>query len=108
MVLALPRGLAGVGISEATVLVPLSEHELRRKVQAIFRHESQKDSAPFPGADPREFWQRVVARNRETADLLQSLGLPAYRAMEAYVVSRGGRPVTAKEIPTASLGEMGD
>ena len=96
------------GISEATVLVPLSEHELRRKVQAIFRHESQKDSAPFPGADPREFWQRVVARNRETADLLQSLGLPAYRAMEAYVVSRGGRPVTAKEIPTASLGEMGD
>ena len=96
------------GISEATVLVPLSEHELRRKVQAIFRHESQKDSAPFPGADPREFWQRVVARNRETADLLQSLGLPAYRAMEAYVVSRDGRPVEAKEIPTSSLGEMGD
>ena len=96
------------GVSEATVLVPLSEHELRRKVQAIFRHESQKDSAPFPGADPREFWQRVVARNRDTADLLQSLGLPAYRAMEAYVVSRGGRPVMAKEIPTASLGEMGD
>ena len=93
------------GISEATVLVPLSEHELRRKVQAIFRHESQKDSAPFPGADPREFWQRVVARNRETADLLQSLGLPAYRAMEAYVISRDGRPVEAKEIPTSSLGE---
>ncbi len=95
------------GIHEATVLVPLSEHELRRKVQAIFRHESQKDSAPFPGADPREFWQRVVARNRETADLLRSLGLPAYRAMEAYVVSRGGRPVGAREIPTASLGEGG-
>ena len=95
-------------IGEATVLVPLSEHELRRKVQAIFRHESQKDSAPFPGADPREFWQRVVARNRETADLLQSLGLPAYRAMEAYVVSRDGRPVEAREIPTSSLGETGD
>ena len=96
------------GISEATVLVPLSEHELRRKVQAIFRHESQKDSAPFPGADPREFWQRVVARNRETADLLQSLGLPAYRAMEAYVVTRAGRPVEAREIPTSALGESGD
>lgn len=96
------------GISEATVLVPLSEHEMRRKVQAIFRHESQKDSAPFPGADPREFWQRVVARNRETADQLQSLGLPAYRAMEAYVVSRDGRPVEAKEIPTSSLGEPGE
>ena len=93
------------GVGEATVLVPLSEHELRRKVQAIFRHESQKDSAPFPGADPREFWQRVVARNRETADLLKALGLPAYRAMEAYVVSRNGNLVEAREIPTSSLAE---
>ena len=93
------------GVSEATVLVPLSEHELRAKVQAIFRHESQKDSAPFPGADPREFWQRVVDRNRETADLLASLGLPAYRAMEAYVTMRDGRTVEAEEIPTSSLAE---
>ena len=95
------------GVSEATVLVPLSEHELRAKVQAIFRHESQKDSAPFPGADPREFWQRVVDRNRETADLLASLGLPAYRAMEAYVTTRCGQRVEAQEIPTASLAEEG-
>ncbi len=93
------------GVSEATVLVPLSEHELRAKVQAIFQHESQKDSAPFPGSDPREFWQRVVDRNRETADLLASLGLPAYRAMEAYVTIRNGRPVEAEEIPTSSLAE---
>ena len=93
------------GVSEATVLVPLSEHELRAKVQAIFRHESQKDSAPFPGSDPREFWQRVVDRNRRTADLLAALGLPAYRAMEAYVTVRGGRRVAAQEIPTSSLGE---
>ena len=93
------------GVSEATVLVPLSEHELRAKVQAIFQHESQKDSAPFPGSDPREFWQRVVDRNRETADLLASLGLPAYRAMEAYVTIRNGRTVEAEEIPTSSLAE---
>ena len=93
------------GVGEATVLVPLSDGEMRRKVQAIFRHESQKDSAPFPGADPREFWERVVDRNRETADMLKSLGLPAYRAMEAYVVSRGGHPVEAREIPTSSLAE---
>ena len=93
------------GVSEATVLVPLSEHELRAKVQAIFQHESQKDSAPFPGSDPREFWQRVVDRNRDTADLLASLGLPAYRAMEAYVTIRNGRTVEAEEIPTSSLAE---
>ena len=92
-------------VNEATVLVPLSEGELRGKVQAIFRHESQKDSAPFPGPDAREFWQRVVDRNRGTADFLRSLGLPAYRAMEAYLTVRRGHRVEAHEIPTASLAE---
>ena len=92
-------------VNEATVLVPLSEGEMRGKVQAIFRHESQKDSAPFPGPDDREFWQRVVDRNRGTADLLQSLGLPAFRAMEAYVTLREGRRVEAREIPTSSRAE---
>ena len=92
-------------VNEATVLVPLSEGEMRGKVQAIFRHESQKDSAPFPGPDDREFWQRVVDRNRGTADLLQSLGLPAFRAMEAYVTLRAGRRVEARDIPTSSRAE---
>ncbi|MDE0259497.1 MAG: glucosamine-6-phosphate deaminase [Gammaproteobacteria bacterium] len=92
-------------VNEATVLVPLSEGELRAKVQAIFRHESQKDSAPFPGPDAREFWQRVVDRNRGTADFLRSVGLPAYRAMEAYLTLRRGHRVEAHEIPTASLAE---
>ena len=78
-------------VTEATWLVPLSQEELRLKIQAIFKHQSQKDSAPFPGGhDDREFWQRVEARNRETADLLDRLGLAEYFAMEAYVV-RGGR-----------------
>ncbi|HEX6314480.1 MAG TPA: glucosamine-6-phosphate deaminase, partial [Gemmatimonadaceae bacterium] len=50
-------------VTEATWLVPLSQDELRLKIQAIFKHQSQKDSAPFPGLDDREFWQRVEARN---------------------------------------------
>ena len=29
--------------------VPLSQEELRQKIQAIFKHQSQKDSALFPG-----------------------------------------------------------
>ena len=33
------------------------------QIDAIFRHESQKDRALFPGADPREFWQRARDRN---------------------------------------------
>lgn len=73
-------------ITEATWLVPISQDELRLKIQAIFKHQSQKDSAPFPGQDDREFWQRVEARNKDTAALLDKLGLAEYFAMEAYVV----------------------
>ena len=73
-------------VTEATWLVPLSQEELRLKIQAIFKHQSQKDSAPFPGPDEREFWQRVEARNKETAAELDRLGLAEYFAMEAFVV----------------------
>lgn len=90
---------------EADVLVPMSSEEMRRKTLAIFKHQSQKDEAPFPGPDPREFWQRVEDRNRGTAELLRSLGLPAYYAMEAYVVLEGGQRLPAMKVPTASLGE---
>jgi glucosamine-6-phosphate deaminase len=74
-------------VTEATWLVPLSQEELRLKIQAIFKHQSQKDTAPFPGPDEREFWQRVEARNKNTAAELDRLGLAEYFAMEAYVVS---------------------
>jgi glucosamine-6-phosphate deaminase len=74
-------------IQEATWLVPLSQEEMRFKIMAIFKHQSQKDSAPFPGGyDEREFWQRVEARNKGTAEDLNRLGLAEYFAMEAYVV----------------------
>ncbi len=77
-------------LTDADVLTPLSFEELRVKVSAIFKHESQKDAAPFPGPyDEREFWQRVVGRNRETAAKADQLGLPEYYAMEAYVVEKG-------------------
>jgi glucosamine-6-phosphate deaminase len=76
-------------LTEADVLVPLSQDELRAKVMAIFKHQSQKDTAPFPGGhDDREFWQRVEARNVETAAHADRLGLPEYYAMEAYVVAK--------------------
>jgi glucosamine-6-phosphate deaminase len=76
-------------ITDADVLVPLSQDELRAKILAIFKHQSQKDTAPFPGAhDEREFWQRVEARNLETAARADRLGLPEYFAMEAYRIER--------------------
>ena len=92
-------------ISEADVLVPLSEDELRAKKMAIFKHQSQKDRAPFPGQDDREFWQRVEERNRDTAHRVDRLGLPEYFAMEAYVVRRAGAPIEQEMIATSSLAE---
>ena len=74
-------------VHEADVFVPLSREDLRRKIFAIFKHQSQKDTAPFPGGhDDREFWQRVDARNRTTASELDQLGLPEFHAAEAFVV----------------------
>ncbi|MEK6689008.1 MAG: glucosamine-6-phosphate deaminase, partial [Gemmatimonadota bacterium] len=77
-------------VTEATWLVPLSQEELQLKIQAIFKHQSQKDSAPFPGLDDREFWQRVESRNKETAAIMDRLGLAEYFAMEAYLVQPPG------------------
>ena len=75
-------------VTDADILVPMSEEELRLKISAIFRHQSQKDRAPFPGVDEREFWQRVEKRNKATARVVDQLGLPEYFAMEALVVRR--------------------
>jgi glucosamine-6-phosphate deaminase len=71
---------------EIEMAVPLSPDVLERKKQAIFRHQSQKDQAMFPGGtDRREFWQRAEDRNLSTAKTFDDLGLPEYYAMEAFV-----------------------
>jgi glucosamine-6-phosphate deaminase len=75
-------------VDRADVFVPMSKADLDRKVEAIFKHESQKDRAMFPGAyDEREFWQRARDRNRGTAETLNSLGLPEFYAAEAFVTT---------------------
>ena len=74
-------------IEQADVFLPLSKADLETKIEAIFKHESQKDRARFPGAyDEREFWQRARDRNMDTAQALDALGFPAFVAAEAYVV----------------------
>ena len=65
--------------------VPLSPKEVSQKRNAIFKHESQKDRALFPGVDIREFWQRAEQRNLETANMYDSLGLAEYAAIEGFV-----------------------
>ena len=71
-------------IEDIEMAVPISPDELMRKRRAIFKHQSQKDSAVFPGSDKREFWQRAEDRNRDTARLYDLLGLPEYEAMEGF------------------------
>ena len=71
--------------AEVDMSVPLSPDELMRKRKAVFKHQSQKDQALFPGTDAREFWQRAEDRNRETAQLFDRLGMAEYEAMEAFV-----------------------
>ncbi|MBO2011184.1 glucosamine-6-phosphate deaminase [Hymenobacter negativus] len=72
-------------IEEIEMAVPISPEELMCKRKAIFKHQSQKDSAVFPGNDKREFWQRSEDRNHATAKLYDRLGLAEYEAMEAFV-----------------------
>ncbi|MBX2964684.1 MAG: glucosamine-6-phosphate deaminase [Cyclobacteriaceae bacterium] len=72
-------------IDQIEMAVPLSPEELLRKRRAIFKHQSQKDSALFPGTDAREFWVRAEERNRATANAYDQLGLAEYEAIEAFV-----------------------
>jgi glucosamine-6-phosphate deaminase len=74
------------GPAEVDRVIPLSPNDLERKKMAIFRHQSQKDRAMFPGSlDSREFWQRAEDRNIHTAKTFDRLGLPEFYALEGFV-----------------------
>ena len=72
-------------IDHIEMAVPLSPEELRQKRNAILKHQSQMENAPFLGNDERLFWQRSEDRNRATAELYWKLGLASYEAIEAFV-----------------------
>eukprot|EP01156_Anaeramoeba_ignava_P006303 Anaeramoba_ignava/a348290_37.p1 GENE.a348290_37~~a348290_37.p1 ORF type:complete len:615 (+),score=190.63 a348290_37:234-1847(+) len=75
-------------IEEVDAFLPLSKSDLELKVDAILKHQSQKDRAMFPGVDSREFWQRARDRNLETARLLSEIGLPKFFAIEAFQIKK--------------------
>jgi glucosamine-6-phosphate deaminase len=75
-------------LDKADILVPLTARELELKMEAIFKHQSQKDRAMFPGPDDREFWERAEDRNKATARQFAALGMPHFHALEAYVEER--------------------
>jgi glucosamine-6-phosphate deaminase len=73
------------GLDMVDMAVPLSPDEVIKKRHAIYRHLSQKDLVPFPGEDPREFWQRAEERTQTTAMLYDKLGMAEYQALEVFV-----------------------
>ena len=72
-------------LGRVDMAVPLSPDEVVEKRHAIFRHLSQKDIVPFPGDDPREFWQRAEDRTQNTARLYDELGMAEYQAIEVFL-----------------------
>ncbi|MBQ9476017.1 MAG: glucosamine-6-phosphate deaminase [Bacteroidales bacterium] len=72
-------------LGRVDMAVPLSPDEVVEKRYAIYHHLSQKDIVPFPGDDPREFWQRAEDRTANTARLYNELGMAEYQAMEVFV-----------------------
>ena len=72
-------------IADMEMAIPIGPKDMNRKINAIFKHQSQKDSAMFPGNDEREFWQRAEQRNKQTAIKYNALGLAEYEAIEGFV-----------------------
>lgn len=72
-------------IADMEMAIPIGPKDMIRKRNAIFKHQSQKDAAMFPGSDEREFWQRAEDRNKDTAKKYNALGLAEYEAMEGFV-----------------------
>ena len=75
-------------LSRVDMAVPLSPDEVIEKRHAIYRHLSQKDIVPFPGEDPREFWQRAEDRTQATAKAYDELGMAEYQAIEVFLKLR--------------------
>ena len=71
-------------LDKVDMAVPLSPSEVVEKRYAIYHHLSQKDIVPFPGDDPREFWQRAEDRTQHTAKLYNDLGMAEYQAIEVF------------------------
>jgi glucosamine-6-phosphate deaminase len=72
-------------LGRVDMAVPLSPDEMVEKRHAIFHHLSQKDIVPFPGDDPREFWQRAEDRTQNTARMYNELGMAEYQAIEVFL-----------------------
>lgn len=73
-------------IHQCDILIPMNQRVLDLKMDSIFQHGSQKDKPMFPGDDKRQFHERAMERNCQTAKELKDLGLPGFFACEGLKI----------------------
>ncbi len=71
-------------LHEVDMAVPLSPSEVGVKLDAIYRHASQRSQNPAPSAPGTEVWQTAQNTNRSTAHDYDALGLAEYEAIETF------------------------
>jgi glucosamine-6-phosphate deaminase len=67
-------------LHEIEMAVPLSPAEMRSKLEAVYRHQSQRSQTP----SATEFWQQTGTLDCSTAVAFDRLGLAEYEAMETF------------------------
>ena len=81
---------------EIDIAVPLSPRDLKVKKAAIFRHESQKDSALFPGPDDRASSGNVprieIGTPRTSTISLACPSFTLWKALSAGTAKRSDSP----------------
>lgn len=67
-------------VHELDMAVPLSPAEMKNKLEAVYRHQSQRSQTPASD----EAWQETGLLDRSTAAAFDQLGLAEYEAMETF------------------------
>lgn len=67
-------------LHDIDMAVPLSPAEMRSKLEAVYRHQSQRSQTP----SSTELWQETGTLDCSTAAAFDRLGLAEYEAMETF------------------------
>lgn len=67
-------------LHDIDMAVPLSPAEMRNKLEAVYRHQSQRSQTPSSS----ELWQETGTLDCSTAAAFDRLGLAEYEAMETF------------------------
>lgn len=71
-------------VDEIDMAVPMSPRELERKLESIYRHQTQRSQSPLALSAGGEIWQHVAALNRHNAEVYDLIGMAEYEALEVF------------------------